>query len=456
MPIDAGIFQNFLRPPKTVQEYDADAIQAKGNALGLQQQSLQLNALQRQQADDLAYREAAKGFGSDASANANLLFQRGLPAQAMAIQKAGLEANQVKARTAKESSVAEKNEWDLRVEKANKAISDIAGLSSPEQAIESLNQNLRAGNIDQQKYQAVLGTIPQDPAQFPAWRKNMLVNILDAKTQLELTKPTIQTRNTGGSTDTLAIDPMTGKVTVTNSVRNTMSPDAVASNKVAQGQLDVARQRLAHDQSKDAKEASTGVTYQQDAQGNLVALPKNVAPGQPVSPIPVMAGGAPMQGKNSPKAAFAQQYSQVKGVLEDVKALIPKATSSGVGKLRDVTLGAVGATTDAGNAAAKLDTYGGWLTGSVPRFEGPQSDSDRLAYTQMAGSVANRSLPADQRLASLEALVKFMDEKAKSYGIPVAGGAPAAQPAPKVGAIEDGHRFKGGDPANPSNWEKVK
>lgn len=35
---------------------------------------------------------------------------------------------------------------------------------------------------------------------------------------------------------------------------------------------------------------------------------------------------------------------------------------------------------------------------------------------------------------------------------------PAKPPSnvPKVGAIEDGHRFKGGNPADPKNWEEVK
>ena len=42
--------------------------------------------------------------------------------------------------------------------------------------------------------------------------------------------PKIETRNTGGSTDTLAIDPLTGKPTMTSSVKNTQSPDSIAAN----------------------------------------------------------------------------------------------------------------------------------------------------------------------------------------------------------------------------------
>lgn len=216
------------------------------------------------------------------------------------------------------------------------------------------------------------------------------------------------------------------------------------------------------DKTNAGKEASTGVTYQQDAQGNLVALPKSVTPGQSVTPMPVVTGGTAMQGKGSPKAAFTQQYGMVNGALKEVTDLLPKATASGAGAAADATLGFFGKSTEGGDAAAKLDTLGGWLTSTVPRFEGPQSDRDVMNYQRMAGDVANRKLPVSQRLEAARSLKKLMDDKAKSYGIPVdSGGAPAAAPKPtsptalKPGAVDGGYRFKGGNPADKSNWEKV-
>jgi hypothetical protein len=48
-----------------------------------------------------------------------------------------------------------------------------------------------------------------------------------------------------------------------------------------------------------------------------------------------------------------------------------------------------------------------------------------------------------------------LDEAANTLFGPTAAAA-ATTTSPKVGAIDDGYRFKGGDPKNPKNWEKVR
>jgi hypothetical protein len=249
------------------------------------------------------------------------------------------------------------------------------------------------------------------------------------------------------------MNPLAGPVGVSPAVaaiKKTQSPDSIASNATTmrgQNMTDArARETLAHTREKDAEDAKAGVIYQQDAQGNLVALPKLARPGAPIAPIPVVAGGVQVQGKGSPKAAFTQQYGMVKSQLKEVTDLLPKATASGAGAAVDATLGFFGASTDGADAAAKLDTLGGWLTTSVPRFEGPQSDRDVMTYQRMAGDVANRKLPMSQRLEAVKSLETLMDNKAKGYGIPVTSPTnPTASPKSTTPA-----KTKAG--ATVSNW----
>ena len=75
-------------------------------------------------------------------------------------------------------------EFKQRIEKANKAISDIAALTSPQDAIAGIDRHLANGDIDQVKADQLKQSITQAP-NFSTWRKTTLVNILDAKDNLE-------------------------------------------------------------------------------------------------------------------------------------------------------------------------------------------------------------------------------------------------------------------------------
>lgn len=91
-------------------------------------------------------------------------------------EKADLERKKLQT----ETSAAD---FDFRIKKANTAISDIAALSSPAEAIASIDKNLADGNIDAAKAATLKASLTQAP-DFGAWQKSMLVNILDAKTRL--------------------------------------------------------------------------------------------------------------------------------------------------------------------------------------------------------------------------------------------------------------------------------
>ena len=68
-------------------------------------------------------------------------------------------------------------------------------------------------------------------------------------------------------------------------------------------------------------------------------------------------------------------------------------------------------------------------------------------------------LVMDAKTRAGRAWTPKLDEAANTLFGPTAEAAakaPAATTSPKVGAIDDGYRFKGGDPKNPKNWEKVR
>jgi hypothetical protein len=76
-------------------------------------------------------------------------------------------------------------------------------------------------------------------------------------------------------------------------------------------------------------------------------------------------------------------------------------TGSGVGQAADAIGRFFGESISGSSEATTMKSLGGWLTGKVPRFEGPQSDPDRIYYEQMAAKVGDAGYPVEERLAAL-------------------------------------------------------
>lgn len=90
-------------------------------------------------------------------------------------------------------------------------------------------------------------------------------------------------------------------------------------------------------------------------------------------------------------------------LLDDAQAILNSgATGSLIGAGADRLAGAFGRSTQGAQATAALQTIAGQLTSKMPRMEGPQSDRDVQLYKQMAGDLANDTLPVQTRLAALE------------------------------------------------------
>ena len=114
--------------------------------------------------------------------------------------------------------------------------------------------------------------------------------------------------------------------------------------------------------------------------------------------------------RDSATASRAADAQDTLSLLEQAEPLLTTATGSLIGQGVDSALGAFGRSTQGADATAQLQTLAGQLVAKMPRFEGPQSDKDVQLYKQMAGDLANPSLPRSRRLAALQ-MIRTMNER---------------------------------------------
>ncbi|WP_189720981.1 hypothetical protein [Stenotrophomonas maltophilia] len=106
---------------------------------------------------------------------------------------------------------------------------------------------------------------------------------------------------------------------------------------------------------------------------------------------------------NKLQTTRARDANTALDLLDDAQAILNSgATGSLIGAGADRLAGAFGRSTQGAQATAALQTIAGQLTSKMPRMEGPQSDRDVQLYKQMAGDLANDTLPVQTRLAALE------------------------------------------------------
>jgi hypothetical protein len=185
----------------------------------------------KRQTQNAVQRIYADPANTDQVARENALLANPLTAaQGMAAQKQRLENANTAAQTSERSSIAGKNDFETRRAKADQAVKDISALQSPQEAAAAIQQHLAAGDIDQGKAQALLQSLPQDPAQLPTWQLKMVRGILTAKDQMEAVQPKPVETNLGNRKafiDTNPQSPTYGKEVASAAVGQ--SPDNAAT-----------------------------------------------------------------------------------------------------------------------------------------------------------------------------------------------------------------------------------
>ena len=320
-----------------------------------------------------------------------------------------------------------KNEYELQQKKYNKAWQSAGAAATPQIAIDQITKAVRNGEIDMATGTREIQTLQKlAPEQYRDWRANKILELMDAKDQYAATVPKVMSQFEAAR---LPIFQQQANI-------------AQGQLGVSQGQLNVARDRLAQE--------AQGVTYQQDAQGNVIALPSRLPSGAAPVARPVTGeGGVPVKGKPS---AFAEKttiqraqmgkdlgfaITQLSDITKD-GGLIDQSTGSGAGRLADIGAGFVGKATPGAIAIGKIAPVADLVLKMVPRFEGPQSNADTKSYKEAAGQLADPTLPTEIRKQAGKTVLRLMQERKNQFVTTdmATEGAPA-QIAPPAGFTPD-------------------
>lgn len=122
------------------------------------------------------------------------------------------------------------------------------------------------------------------------------------------------------------------------------------------------------------------------------------------------------------KKTYAKQYEQqVKNTKEakqllpfinEMKGLIDKSTSSGIGTIVDSAGNFFGYSTSGAEAIAAIAPLANKVLMGVQRFEGPQSDRDVASYKEASGKLADPTVPAAQKQAAFNTIIEIMKRNA--------------------------------------------
>jgi hypothetical protein len=210
------------------------------------------------------------------------------------------------------------------------------------------------------------------------------------------------------------------------------------------GNLDVARDRLSLDRDNSGFTLSPGA-QRFDAQGNQVA---SVAPATD-----------PQAAERQQRASQAQQQqiSSVRSALDRARGQIGFWTTGPLAGLASI------GGTPAADLAATIDTIEANLSfqaladmrANSPTGGALGSITER--ELQLLGSTVaslRQSQSPQQLRENLSTIERTLD------GVAARSAQAAPRPAqsgggPRVGAVEDGYQFLGGNPANPSSWRRV-
>lgn len=300
MSVDVSIYQNLLRTPKSVQEYDNEAMQAQQNKLNLNLSQQKADEYTRSIADANQLRSVVSGFGADRAVNQQALLKAGRLKEANEYGKSSADLAKTAAETEHENIKGRKAQLDM-LQSANSMIGSAAGALAQNPTYEhatALVGELRTKLPPELAAKFGLDTfeVPRDPVALKQWADSHYRQAIDADKQL--TDARIRSE---GAADR--------KVQTDNSIRS-----AASSKYSADSSARTANNRLEYD-----KNQPKGVLTQTD-QGPMLVDPRT-GKAQPVTADgrPVQSAKVPteFQGKSAAFGARAEQADKIISAIGD-------------------------------------------------------------------------------------------------------------------------------------------
>jgi hypothetical protein len=410
MPIDPSIAMG-VRPVQLDNPMDA-----AGKAMTLRHLALQGQMQEAQLADaNRKLQEQAmladiyrRNTGPDGTVNHAGVIQgmgdSGVGHLIPAYRKTMLDADKDQSQIDNQRSEVRSRDYKMTLDRMNAVNAALDSLrSNPnvthQDVINTVVGMVNQGAMDFKQGQAIVADLPPHPSLLPGYLQQKGLQVADAKTRLEMLAPKFHSVDNGGSIVMGTTNPLTGQFTQNGAMKKVVTP-----GEALQAQTTRRGQDLTYETANNAVEQTpTGV----------VVVNKAKKTSAPV----IATDGTQTQQVKSPLVENAGRYQSMKTAIAQAKTLIPQATASGIGAVVDKGMALGGQATPGADAAAQLETIGGWMTSNVPRMEGPQSDADAKLYKQMAAQVGDRTVPASARLKALESLETLQEKYADQNGV---------------------------------------
>ena len=332
-----------------------------------------------------------------------------LQAQQAAQQKAALDQQKTLSDIGKTQSEAFKNNQQgggfnldntaKLMDKANQALY-VATRSGDANAVKlALNNAKSAGLFDSnpEAYNQYFATV-EGLSTNPEGLKSFAANLQQAYAQNPEKYNFTTADNVLDNQTSVQNNTLTNQTSENNNVRSTE-----ASRYSTDVGAQTAANKLTVDQAKIELQQKKGVVQQFGDNMYMVypdgsAVPINSPTGQPITKV---ANQKAINEEN-------KRIQRVETLTPEIKSLLTGgATGSYFGAGLDLLGRTVGISTGGAEATAQLKTLSGQLVALMPRMEGPQSNIDVEMYKEMAGNVADPTIPIQTRLAALDTIEKL-------------------------------------------------